>query len=485
MRCLFVLVVAWSIDLAVAMPAGAQGGAAVVPPAVPAKPARCGNLAPPPDGKTDSGSIGKAVEAIARLQQCQVTNWNIHNTDHSVKDTGRIAACIRRTLDNGAFYWLSVTDLKGSELAGNQGVIEARSCFYGQQAKADTTAERDWVAWDLSHVDGTNRLEKPLPTVHTVRYRIIGGFGEAAASGTDPQAQFLAVASAQFPLASYQDLTAPVWLWGDLRVGSIAQPGALSTLQPGSGISSYVTPASASPGQIVQSIEFHAGLDKSIWMWGKNQTPNTISAVVTSGIITPLSTSQWAPLYYVASQDVQAGLEADPQYANDNLAAKFQAACNTKDSSGNLTSRTCYVAFPPKDRTTLYHDYGAGARLKWYWYDGVSNKYLYPSIVDAIVGQSEYVTGGRWHGAVLHFGGSTPIPQYPMVYLFGSFDTRITGKPSSGNPLLLVQATGTNLPTALTSDTVVPIQVDQPDRDRWQIGIGFDLRTIVDHWSKK
>lgn len=316
----------------------------------------------------------------------------------------------------------------------------------------------------------------PLPDVRTTRYRIIGGISVAAAASQTPEAKFLGDAAVQFPLSKYQDLGAVWALWGDLRIASIAQPGPISNIAS-SGVSSYVTPASAAPNDIVQSFELHAGLDAKLHTFGKNQTPNTLSAVVAGGIITPISTSQWTPVFYQVSADVLNGLEKEYPASS----AKFTSAC-VPDSTGKPTT-TCYVAFPPVDRTTLYHDWGAGARMKWYWYDKTANTYTFPANVDLLFGQSEYVTGGKLSGWVLHFGGTTPIPAYPWLYVTGSFDTRL-GNPSQGNSYTLVTApSGTTL--TLTDPNVVAVGVTQPNRDRWQFGIGFDIPTIVNHWSKK
>lgn len=326
---------------------------------------------------------------------------------------------------------------------------------------------------------GSGLHKYPLPDVRTTRYRIIGGISVAAAASETPEAKFWGDAAVQFPLSNFQDLGARTWLWGDLRIASIAQPGPISNIA--SGASSYVTPMNAAPNDIVQSFELHTGLDYRIRMFGKNQTPTTLSAIVAGGIITPISTSQWTPVFYQLTSDVQTGLEnGKGKYGDPNtLQTKFKNACT--DANGNAVS--CYVAFPPADRTTLYHDWGAGLRMKWFWYDKTANSYTFPSNVDLLFGQSEYVTGGHLSGVVLHFGGTTPIPAYPWLFVTGSIDTRLE-KTTPGDTFTLVQApSGTTL--TLTDSHVVAIPVQQPNRDRWQFGIGFDLPTIVSYLTKK
>jgi hypothetical protein len=449
-------------------------------------------------GAATTAQINAAVQTIERLRQCQVlygkkTIISPQTTDASTPspktptppasanssppkkpDDSAIVGmtyCLNNVLGNDSYTELQTVNLGNDPIVGNIGVQFILNTI-AQQPKL-TLEIRDQLVAKLITQDYA------LPDFHTTRYRIIGGVSVAAASSATPQAQFLGDASVQFPLNRFQDLNSLLWLWGDLRVGSIAQPGALSTLDLSSGLSTYVTPSSASPSQIVQSIELQSGFDIRLKSLGRNQTPTTVSAIVAGGIITPISASQFNPVFYQATTTVQSSLEQ--QYPNQNLSSQFAAACNTT-TNGTSTPRTCYVAFPPMDRTTLYHDYGAGVRLKWYWYDATSRAYMFPSIFDLTIGQNEYVTGGSFHGSVIHLGGSSPIPDYPFVFIFGSFDTRMTGKSSSGSPVLLALApSGTTI--NLTDPTVVPVLVPQPDRDRWQIGIGLDLKTIISHWT--
>jgi hypothetical protein len=375
----------------------------------------------------------EAVGALARLRQCQVLNNHEversqatvpseEQTDCFTKDKHDVCKvpqekmdCLNTVLDNKTYFYLEKGNLDaGTEpLASNLAVQAIETDISGQ---VNSRTIQNKVVFDLTNPT----LNFNLPDFKTTRYRIIGGVSVAAASSTTPQAQFLGDASAQFPLSfeKTHDLDSLGWIWGDLRIGSIAQPGALSSLQLSSGLSSYVSPSSAAPSQMVQSIELHSGIDMKLAFTNKSHTPMSVSVIGLGGLITPISTSQFNPVFYQATPSVQSSLEQE--YPSLNLGTQFTAACNSTTTSNGTTTttpRSCYVAFPPADRTTLYHDYGAGIRLKWYWYDVKERAYLFPSIFDITAGQSEYVTGGKFSGAVLHLGGSTPIPQYRFFML--------------------------------------------------------------------
>ncbi|WP_334238696.1 hypothetical protein [Terriglobus sp. ADX1] len=430
--------------------------------------------------KSDPASIEGAITAIAMLRQCQIVNRPGHRGTDDEK------RCISKTLGSGAYLALAHIDLSTNPFYSNVGVRELVKCVNtptntdvnGGAAQSQVTLEaiQNHLADFLAERQDSSKLhEHPLPDVQTSRYRIIGGLSVAAAASQTPEGKFWGDAAVHFPLSRYQDLGAIFALWGDLRIASIAQPGPISSIAT-NGVSSYVTPASAAPSDIVQSFELHAGLDGALYTFGKNRTPNTISLVAAGGIITPISTSQWTPAFYQLSDNLISDLKGTYSEAS----SQFDSACK-HDSNGKLIP--CYVAFPPQDRTTLYRDWGTGVRMKWFWYDKTANTYTFPSNVDLLFGQSEYVTGGKLSGWVLHFGGTTPIPAYPWLFVTGSFDTRLE-KANPGNSFTLVSApSGTTL--TLTDNNVVAIPVSQPNRDRWQFGIGFDLPTIMKHWPKK
>ena len=306
-------------------------------------------------------------------------------------------------------------------------------------------------------------------TIPLTNYRIMLGVDISGASSTDPTANLLAAGSVNTPLGA-NGIFSHAWLWGDARITSVAQAGSLSSF---SSVSSYVSPALSNPSQMVQGAEVQGGLafgqgtpfglgSGALWK---------VQGLVSGGFLTPLSPSQAQPAYYVATQDVQ-------NYYS-SYASQFGTAC--KNSSG--TAQTCYVAFLPMGQSSFFHFYQAGLRYQKFWPASFpAQSYQFPMIMDLQLGQNDYVTGGGLKGVVFHMGGTTPIPNAPYVYFGGAFDMRVIDAPKTGAPLLLIPpASGTTL--TLTTSSVVPIAIPQPNRDRYQIYIGLDLAKVISLWK--
>jgi hypothetical protein len=166
---------------------------------------------------------------------------------------------------------------------------------------------------------------------------------------------------------------------------------------------------------------------------------------------------------YLATQLIQ---DTFPNPSN------FPYASSCKVAQG--ATPTCFVAFIPFDRSHFYRHYEGGFRLKIYGEDNDDHELRYPGTFDVMAGQNEYVTGGQFHGAVFHIGGSLPIPVLDGFYGFGSMDLALSNKGNTGNQLLLVPAPASaNL--TFTSPSVYTISVGQPNRDRYTLGFGIDI----------
>jgi hypothetical protein len=306
-------------------------------------------------------------------------------------------------------------------------------------------------------------------TLPTLNYRILIGVDVAGASSTDPTANLLAAGSINTPIG-VSGIFSRAWLWGDARITSVAQASSLSSA---SSVSSYVSPALSNPSQMVQAAEVQGGLafDPGRPLGLGTGAPWKIQGLISGGFLTPLSPSQEQPAYYVATNQVQ-------NYYS-SYASQFASAC--KNSSG--TVQTCYVAFVPADQSSFFHFYQAGLRYeKWWTSQTPATTFLFPAIVDLEMGQNDYVTGGGLKGVILHLAGTTTIPTYPYVYLGGGFDLRVIDTPKTGSPLLLIPpASGTTL--TLTTSSVVPIAIPQPNRDRYEMYIGLDLTKVVSLWK--
>lgn len=336
----------------------------------------------------------------------------------------------------------------------------------------------------------------PTPsTISQVPYafRYTAPFGAAAiglevtgASSTDPAAVFLASGLMDLPLDSSDNIgNARVWLNGQLRISGMAQPQSL-TGKIGSvdSFASYLaTAANANPDQIVQSIDASFGMGIRVGRWYPHgstfdvksfrsygftepQTLVTLSLIGSYGAITPLSDTQSQPVVY----------NLTPQIYNQFQPAQpdaFSGCGDTKTFAG------CYAAFVPYDRTHFYRNYQGGVRLKLYAGDYNEGQYRFPLVADLTIGQNEYVTGGKFRDPVLHFGGLMPIPSVDSLYIFGAMDVRASKNHDSNQPQLLLTAPTSGTPILFTDSSVSRISVDQPNRDRYRIGIGVDLLHLI------
>jgi hypothetical protein len=317
------------------------------------------------------------------------------------------------------------------------------------------------------------------------------GVDVSAASSASPQAVLLALGVFDLPLGGFSTTdmspksskTPLFWLSGELGLKGMAQPGNLSGA---ASAGYYATAVNATPDKIVQSLDvsMHFGWQLHSWTIPANTfdsgtisgTPNTaatLSLIVGGGAITPLSNTQTNAQVYEATPLIQ-------QLSPVSPASTFASSC----SANPTAAPTCYVVFLPSDRTHFYRNYNAGFRLKLYGVDHTDQQLRFPAILDFTVGQNEYVTGGSMHGAVLHVGGSFPIPGIDSFYVFGSMDLGLSFNNGGGPQLQLIPAPATAGVT-VTSPTVYTISTSQPNRDRYQIGFGIDVFHLFASYIKK
>jgi hypothetical protein len=273
------------------------------------------------------------------------------------------------------------------------------------------------------------------------------------------------------------------WFSGMLRIAGMAQPGTLSgNLGNLASTGTYLSSAiNATPDQIVQSIEADAAYGFQLGSWkpqvssfdvgtpAEGSSPFTLltmSLIGSVGAITPLSASQANPPVYYLTQQIMQIYGISP------------AGCAY---TGNTPP--CFVAFVPSDRIHFYRNCEAGFRLKIsagdYADKNVPPHYRFPGMADLTVGQDEYVTGGRLHGAVLHIGGTMPVPSVDGVYIFGSMDLGMNFKNNQENPQLLLTPIPTPNTITYLSPSVNTIPVSQPNRDRYRLGFGVDVFHLI------
>ncbi len=317
------------------------------------------------------------------------------------------------------------------------------------------------------------------------------GVDVEGASSASPQAVLLALGNFDLPLGNFDALSTanhPFWVSGSLGLKGMAQPGSLSGIaSPGF----YASAASANPDQIVQSVDASLHLAWQFRHWwipmgtfdsgspvvGGQVIPSrtfaTLSLIAGGGAITPLSISQTMPQVYEATPIIVKTQTPIAPFSS------FAPSC----SASPTTTPTCYVVFIPSDRTHFYRSYDAGLRLKLYAKDYDDNELRFPAIMDFTLGQNEYVTGGNFHGTVLHLGGSFPFPRIDSVYAFGNFDMGMSLNNGGGPQLQLIPAPVT-AGVSPTSPSVYTVLTSQPNRDRYELGFGIDIYHLFSKYLK-
>lgn len=326
-----------------------------------------------------------------------------------------------------------------------------------------------------------NVIEGLLPG-EAPKEEIVVGVDVTGSSSASPSAEFLGLGLFDLNLKYVPDLTAVknegiLWLSGYLGIKGMGQPGSLSGSQSGG---YFATAANATPDKIVQSVDLSVHLGMQFHTWQLNPDADegqakfaALSFIAGGGAITPLNATQSNPQVYEATPLIMQTQTPVAPFTS------FAPSCTANPAA----APTCYVTFIPGDRTHFYRSYDAGLRLKLYEPDTDHGGLRFPGFFDLTMGQNEYVTGGAFHGLVLHVGATFPLPlgkALDEVYAFGSIDMGLSSKNGGGPQLQLIPAPTTAGITS-TSPSVYTISTTQPNRDRYQLGFGFDILHFIQH----
>ncbi|MBC7931323.1 MAG: hypothetical protein H7Z38_12245 [Rubrivivax sp.] len=287
--------------------------------------------------------------------------------------------------------------------------------------------------------------------------RTIVGYDQAGAAAAKREQSFFLdfFVSKSFPFRQKinPDFGERWRLWGDFRINSVPQPGntALGTF-----VSDFSQQAAnVQVKDVARVFEFLGGVE--VRLTGNNallpsfdrQTKQkfSLSFIAAYGGVTPLDPLESAPAVFRVFDDAP-GLPPEARGKE-------------------------FVAFIPSDRDRFFRQYYAGLRVQTFFF----NKYnvpmqRFPAQFDVIIGQNEFVTGGRLHGPVVRMEGFFPLPyeKAKFINLFATA-TMIPGRSNINTPLILQPApAGTIVPAS----NVVLIGVPQPNRDYYRIGIGID-----------
>jgi hypothetical protein len=399
--------------------------------------------------------------------------------------------------------WMEVCTLDPDLNQGDAAWFGGRAQIWTAVAKEADENNPSFPPYQLSD-DLLSQLQSPvslvvpsvpapadLPTAPTtsVEHFGIAGVTVAAASSTSPEAKLFAELYGDFPLG--MNKSTHFRGWGYARIGSISQTD-LSVLST-QGESAATTLTGTQVQQLVQSGELAAGLEFRLSPWSvpaQDTTPYkempSISLVVGGGGITPLSvqqaTSASASAYQV-SPSVQQYFTSG--YYGSQYLSSFQKLCPPSDSAsdGGTSGTPCYVALYPQDRSRFFTQYNFGLRFKLPIQVQKGDPSFFPTTLDANIGQNEYVTGGTLHNWVLHLGGESPLPYFSGLYIFGGMDMSVTGQSSTPEPLLFpAPTTGTN---AAGPSNTINIVTPPPNRDRYLLGLGFDIVGVIQAHLKK
>jgi hypothetical protein len=330
----------------------------------------------------------------------------------------------------------------------------------------------------------TTMVPEFLPNVGTATHVPFLHFGIA---GITASAASSASTEAKLFAELYGDV-APVstrpWfrLWGYGRIGSIEENtlSGLSTVN-----TSLVTTLNGlQAGQIVQSGEMMAGMGFKFLPKQWNPAKPSLSFIVDGGAITPLTTqqSQQASQTYVATSDVQTFYSTGQFASNAKYFTSNPCPASSSSSTGTVQNPvSCYIAFYSQDRARFFRNYAAGLRLKVPLPSSSINadESRFPATFDVTVGQNELVTGGVMRGWVMHVGGVTPLAYSTGLYIFGGMDVGIIGREDSPGPLL-VPTTSSSSP-APAPGNIINIALPAPNRDRYAIGIGWDILSLINN----
>jgi hypothetical protein len=383
-----------------------------------------------------------------------------------------------------------------AQTAGTTG--QYNQAWFAVEADNWQPLEQDMVLHAANIYDGSYKLPAnwatpihptPSPYAGSPYVRALLGGTYSAASGTDPQGKLLADVFIDLPLrgdtkvrgntkvktaktgetgkkenAPAKNETVnhlfPIWAWGYTRIGSIGK--AQSAVDPSQIAAQYAALSNAQPGTVVQSFEMNAGMAVGLANIRTNvdmYNRLTLSVIAGGGALTPLSPSQTQPQNYQVNAAVEAAYPGD------------YTKCT--DTAMPPNPYNCYLQLYTQDRSRFFRDYEFGLRLKAYPKPDPNHVVGFPAMFDVTLGRNEYVTGGKFNGAVLHMGGSSPILTSGL-YAFGSMDIGIKNSADLPGPLLIPITT-----PPPTGETIISIATPAFNRDRYTLGIGIDILQLI------
>jgi hypothetical protein len=437
-----------------------------------------------PDALTLLANLSNALNSsiTPEVSIASISFGNLLADQAKCGKSNRIQSCPNVSADydaaivdaKAAFQKLTTAASDASESAESKASLVAQATLWSNAAD-ELSARRDDFMVGKYTIPASGIPPAGLSGSYRYSSNFLGliGVSYAGASSTDPQTKLYANVAADIPLAkTHIPGMSQLGAWGYGRIGSISQnvsqtPGTV--IQPSQVVAAYSSLSSATPSQIVQSFEMKGGL--SIETEPRPGVPgfkSVFALIASGGALTPASPNQTQ----TASQTYQLTSDVKNYFITQTLNSPDLSGCT--NLAANSSSLSCLITVYTQSRGRFYRSYDAGFRLKLYPKVRGVDAELFPGILDLTVGQNDYVTGGGFRGPVIH--GSVSFPLFSGSYAFASMDIATYGKGDSG-PIFLspTPAQLTNSTATPPTVTVLTVQVQPPNRDRYMIGFGVDL----------
>ncbi len=406
---------------------------------------------------TATGSSPSLSKEVVRRQILQLNQY-LGNVTVQLKVGSNIATTVTDRDGNFLFKKVPIDDSK----------------ITPQPATLSTEGDDNYTKRDFSIQKGDqvrlNLLIEDRPV--SLLARAVVGYQQAGAAATDTEQNYFfdlfLSKSLPFPQRISPDFGEKWRVWGAIRAISVPNTDNFTI---GDAASSFVTKISALKVKDAARIfDYQGGLEfritgnTAVLPSFDRQTKQkfSLSLIGSFGFVTPTSPLEKEPPVYAITPQLKAALAAQKISIKD-----------PKDSSKDST----YAAFVPDDRDRFFRQYYGGFRMQTFFF----NRYnvpmqRFPAQLDLTIGQNEYVTGGRFHGAVFRFDGYFPLP-YEKMNFINLFGTAVF-KPSRvkiTTPLVLKTADGVKP----TDDSVLLVPVSQFNRDYYRVGVGIDFLSFV------
>lgn len=275
------------------------------------------------------------------------------------------------------------------------------------------------------------------------RFRAIVGLEQTGSSGSTTESKPFIEFFFTTPIGK-----SPFGLWGNVKLTST--PDAISAL--GVFPSNALSDSLGRKGDLAQGFEFLVGLEYNV--------SKRFSLTASWGAVTPfLQDEQTIRVFKVpAPTDAQYPLFRE-RFPQAIAAAKPNVA----------------FVFPERDR--FLRQYFVGFRVRSW---GKNNEDNFPNLFDAMIGQSEVVTGGKLRGPVIRFDGAYRLPILTdtlndSLFIFGNASFHFYGRNEPRTPLFL-QSAPSDINVFNSDVFVIPDQ--QKSRDIYRIGIGVNLMKL-------